>query len=112
MRTRMRRSYVKIHMRPGGCSKHGIYWPLSPCLAIQHGHFARVRAWPLDELVDEVLDMASHNNWLRLDATPSWALQLMIADTHNDWWLFRRLPTSRRTGAAVSCRTPAGIPSV
>ena len=47
------------------------------------------RTWRLGE----ALDPAIHDIWCRPDSTQPWTIQLMIADTHDEQWLFRRLPS-------------------
>src|SRR5258706_7709433 len=64
------------------------------------------RPWPLAE----VLDAAIHDIWCRPDSTQPWAIQLMIADTHGEQWLFRRMPTISRSVATIGDATPEGIP--
>jgi hypothetical protein len=71
----------------------------------------RDEAWPFQPWrLDEVLDMAIHDIWCRPTSTQPWALQLMIADTHDECWLFRRTPTIVRSVAAVGSATADGIP--
>ena len=64
------------------------------------------RPWHLGEILDEPI----HDIWCRPDATQPWTIQLMIADTHGEQWLFRRMPTINRSVAAIGDTTPAGIP--
>jgi hypothetical protein len=71
----------------------------------------RNEAWPFRPWhVDETLDETIHDIWCRPDATQPWTVQLMIADTHGDQWLFRRLPAISRPVATIGGTTPAGIP--
>ncbi len=58
----------------------------------------------------EMLEPAIHDIWCRPSAAQPWAIQLMVADTHDDRWLFRRMPTIERTIATLGSITPAGIP--
>jgi hypothetical protein len=64
------------------------------------------RPWRLDEALDEAI----HDIWCRPNATQPWTFQLMINDTHGEEWLFRRLPTIRRSVATIGDMTPEGIP--
>jgi hypothetical protein len=64
------------------------------------------RSWHLAEALDETI----HDIWCRPDATQPWTIQLMIADTHGEQWLFRRMPTIRRSLATLGDTTPKGIP--
>ena len=71
----------------------------------------RDESWPFRSWRSgESLDPAIHDVWLRPAATEPWALQLMIADTRDDCWLFRRTPAIARPLAAIGCVTPEGIP--
>jgi hypothetical protein len=71
----------------------------------------RDEAWPFRAWhADEVLDAAIHDIWCRPTATSPWALQLMIADTQDDRWLFRRMPTIGRGLAELGGVTAEGIP--
>jgi hypothetical protein len=64
------------------------------------------RPWRLDEVLDETI----HDIWCRPDATQPWTIQLMIAETCDEQWLFRRMPTISRSIATVGDTTPEGIP--
>jgi Aminoglycoside-2''-adenylyltransferase len=64
------------------------------------------RPWHLGEILDEPI----HDIWCRPDATQPWTIQLMIADTYGEQWLFRRMPSINRLVAAIGDTTPAGIP--
>jgi len=71
----------------------------------------RDEAWPFRTWHHgEVLDPAIHDIWCRPTPTQPWALQLMIADTRDDWWLFRRTPAIARALAAVGGISAEGIP--
>ncbi|MGO8947083.1 MAG: nucleotidyltransferase domain-containing protein [Ktedonobacterales bacterium] len=71
----------------------------------------RDETWPfLPWHHDEDLDETIHDIWCRPDATQPWTIQLMIADTQDDQWLFRRLPSIHRSVATVGDITPEGIP--
>jgi hypothetical protein len=71
----------------------------------------RDEAWPFRPWrPGEVLDEAIHDIWGRPDATQPWTIQLMLADTQDDQWLFGRLPTIRRPVTTVGDTTPEGIP--
>jgi hypothetical protein len=67
-------------------------------------------AWPFRPWrLDEELDADIHDVWCRLTPTQPWAIQLMIADTSADSWLFRRMPTIRRPVHTIGCAAD-GIP--
>lgn len=71
----------------------------------------RDEAWPFRPWhLDEALDEAIHDIWCRPAAAQPWAVQLMIADTRDEQWLFRRLPTISRPIATIGSTTPEGIP--
>ena len=71
----------------------------------------RDEAWPFRPWrLDEGLDAAIHDVWCRPASAEPWALQLMIADTRDDSWLFRRTPAIERPVAALGCVTAEGIP--
>jgi hypothetical protein len=71
----------------------------------------RDESWPFRPWhLGDVLDVAIHDIWCRPAPTQPWALQLMIADTRDDVWLFRRTPTITRPLAEVGGITAEGIP--
>lgn len=71
----------------------------------------RDETWPFRPWhLDEVLDPAIHDIWCRPQASLPWAFQLMIDDTRDGWWLFRRTPTVQRELATVGGCTADGIP--
>ncbi len=71
----------------------------------------RDEAWPFQLWRHgEDLDAAIHDIWCRPTPTQPWALQLMIADTRDDSWLFRRTPSIERPVAALGCGATDGIP--
>jgi len=64
------------------------------------------RPWRRNEALDETI----HDVWCRPDAMQPWAIQLMIADTRDGLWLFRRMPTISRSVATIGETTPEGVP--
>lgn len=71
----------------------------------------RDEAWPFRSWqLTEVLDEAIHDIWCRPDSTQPWTIQLMIADTRGEQWLFRRMPTISRSLETIGGATPEGIP--
>ena len=64
------------------------------------------RPWRLGEALDEAI----HDIWCRRDPTKPWTFQLMIADTHGEDWLFRRMPAIRRSVATIGEISSEGIP--
>ncbi|HUY79510.1 MAG TPA: aminoglycoside adenylyltransferase [Ktedonobacterales bacterium] len=71
----------------------------------------RDETWPFRSWRQgETLDPAIHDIWCRPSATQPWAIQLMVADTRDEQWLFRRMPTIVRPLAELGCVTPEGVP--
>jgi Aminoglycoside-2''-adenylyltransferase len=71
----------------------------------------RDEAWPFRPWsLDDVLDEAIHDVWCRPTATQPWALQLMVADTRDEGWVFRRTPHIVRSVTALGSVTADGIP--
>lgn len=71
----------------------------------------RDEAWPFRPWrPGEILDLSIHDIWRRPATTEPWALQLMIADTRDEWWLFRRMPSIMRPSVAIGSDTANGIP--
>jgi hypothetical protein len=67
--------------------------------------------WPSREWeVGSLLSPSVHDVWCRPSKTEPWVLQLMVVDTIDDQWLFRRDTRIRRPLAMVGHRTPDGIP--
>jgi Aminoglycoside-2''-adenylyltransferase len=68
-------------------------------------------AWPFWEWeAGKFLPPNVHDVWCRPSKTDPWALQLMIGDTADDQWFFRRDARIRRPLATIGDRTPTGIP--
>lgn len=71
----------------------------------------RDEAWPFRAWRrGEVLDPAIHDIWCRPTPDQPWALQLMVADTREDWWLFRRAPAIARPLATLGGVSAEGVP--
>ena len=67
--------------------------------------------WPFREWKPGmVLNSVVHDVWCRPRKTDPWAFQLMIADTDNDHWLFRRDARIFRPLSTIGRRTDDGIP--
>lgn len=70
----------------------------------------RDETWPFHAWQQgETLDSAIHDIWCRPTATQPWAIQLMVADTRDEQWLFRRMPTIVHPIPMIGCSTPEGI---
>jgi hypothetical protein len=79
---------------------------------VQEAHPGELSAaWPFREWeAGKPLPPRVHDVWCRPSKTDPWAIQLMIADTVDDQWIFRRDRRIRRPLAAVGQRTSDGIP--
>ncbi|MBA3826334.1 MAG: aminoglycoside adenylyltransferase [Ktedonobacterales bacterium] len=67
--------------------------------------------WPFRPWhINEELDLAVHDIWCRPTSTQPWALQLMIADTHDDLYICRRSSAIVRSVATLGRITTEGIP--
>ncbi len=58
----------------------------------------------------EELDPRIHDIWCRPGAGAPWRVQLMLADSAGDEWLFRRDPRIRRHVATIGCWSEDGLP--
>ncbi|HEY4388128.1 MAG TPA: aminoglycoside adenylyltransferase [Ktedonobacteraceae bacterium] len=71
----------------------------------------RPNAWPFCEWQPGMyLSPEIHDVWCRPKKTAPWALQLMIADTRDEDWIFRRDARIYRAISAIGHRTADGIP--
>lgn len=71
----------------------------------------RDEAWPFRPWHrGDDLDPSIHDIWCRPTATQAWVLQLMIADTRGEEWIFRRAPAITCSLAAIGGVTAEGIP--
>jgi len=67
--------------------------------------------WPFREWkAGQVLSPNVHDIWCRPDKTAAWTIQLMVGDTLDNDWLFRRDARIRRPLATIGHRTHEGIP--
>jgi hypothetical protein len=68
-------------------------------------------SWPFQEWKQNVLLPASvHDIWCRPDARGPWAFQLMVTDSSDDQWIFRRTAQIRGSLSALGRVTGDGIP--
>jgi hypothetical protein len=81
-------------------------WDMQAALPPPRDEIWPFRPWRRDEVLDPVI----HDVWCRPTSTQPWALQLMIADTRDDSWLFRRMPTVMRPVNTIGCVSGKGIP--
>jgi Aminoglycoside-2''-adenylyltransferase len=81
-------------------------WDMQAALSPPRDETWPFRPWRLDE----VLDPDIHDVWCRPTPTQPWAFQLMLADTHDDSWFFRRASTITRSIATIGCVNSNGIP--
>jgi hypothetical protein len=67
--------------------------------------------WPfLEWKPGTLLDSVVHDVWCRPKKTDPWAIQLMIANTEADQWLFRRDARISRPLATIGYKTDDAIP--
>lgn len=81
-------------------------WDMQAALPPPRDEVWPFRPWRLDDVLDEAI----HDVWCRPAATQPWALQLMIADSRDEWWISRRTPRIVRPVAALGGVTADGIP--
>jgi hypothetical protein len=79
---------------------------------VQAAHpFEENHNWPFREWSPgTLLSPEVHDIWCRPGATEPWALQLMVADSSNEDWLYRRDARIRRPLHTIGHRDAAGIP--
>lgn len=58
----------------------------------------------------EYLEGQYRDIWCRQQSELPWRLQLMLLDTQDDQWIFKRDPTIRGNLADIGMRTPEGVP--
>jgi hypothetical protein len=58
----------------------------------------------------EIPELGVNSLWCRPSPTAPWALELMLDDSHDDMWLFRRAREIRRPLSEVVRFSPLGIP--
>jgi hypothetical protein len=67
--------------------------------------------WPFREWeLGTPLRPGVHDVWCRPSKTAPWAIQLMIADTDDEQWLFRRDPHIHRSLPTIGRQSEDGIP--
>ena len=67
-----------------------------------------LKPWPRGEF----LGPGVNDIWCRPTSDAPWSLQLMLLDTEEDGWVFRRDPAIRGNLASIGRRTASGIPYV
>lgn len=83
---------------------HG--WDVQGAIPPPHDETWPFREWEPGTL----LDLEVHDIWCRPHKTAPWAIQLMIADTNDDQWLFRRDNRISRPLATIGHQTGEGLP--
>lgn len=58
----------------------------------------------------EILPTGVHDIWCRPSAGEPWRIQLMLDESHNDYWVSRRNPQLRRPIPLLGQISPDGIP--
>lgn len=67
--------------------------------------------WPFYEWeAGHILRPETHDVWCRPSKTAPWAIQLMIADSRGEQWVFRRNPEVARPIATIGRATAKGTP--
>lgn len=64
--------------------------------------------WPRGEYLESPVNCV----WARRGARSPWAFEVMFADTEEDQWVYRRLPSIRGPIAQMGLRTESGIPYI
>jgi len=71
----------------------------------------RAEDWPFQEWRHgDDLDARIHDIWCRPSPGEPWRVQLMLADSEGDEWLFRRDQRIRRRVATIGCWSEDGLP--
>jgi len=61
---------------------------------------------------DEELDSHFDNLWFKKKGKSSWAFQVMILDSENDYWIYKRNGTIRRKLTDIDLKTSEGVPYI
>jgi hypothetical protein len=69
-------------------------------------HQPGLAPWPMNEYQHPPVNSI----WVRRDEGSAWAFEIMLMDTVDDEWIYRRLPTIRGPIAALGMYTEEGIP--
>jgi hypothetical protein len=69
-------------------------------------HQPGLAPWP----VSEYLYPPVNRVWVRRDEGAPWAFEVMLMETEDDEWVYRRLPSIRGSIAALGMYTEEGIP--
>ncbi len=79
---------------------------------VQEAHPATpLNSWPFHEWkLGALLSPEVHDIWCRPKKTDPWAIQLMVTDTHDDQWLFRRNAQISGSLSTIGYVTDDGIP--
>ena len=73
----------------------------------------RSEDWPFRAWGDgEDLDPRIHDIWCRPGPGEPWRVQLMVADSDGDDWLYRRDPRLRRSVSSIGCWSDDGLPYI
>lgn len=64
--------------------------------------------WNLNEKLDSHFD----NIWIKKKGESTWAFQVMIIDSENDYWIYKRNGTIRRKLTEIELKTSAGVPYI
>ncbi len=64
--------------------------------------------WNLNEKLDSHFD----NIWIKKKGESTWAFQVMIVDSEDDYWIYKRNGTIRRKLKEIELETSAGVPYI
>lgn len=67
----------------------------------------KIEAWNQGEYLETTNDI-----WVSKEANSSWAFQIMLADSENDEWIYRRDRSIRETKGKIMYRTLQGTPYI
>jgi hypothetical protein len=62
--------------------------------------------------MNENLDSLFDNLWFKKKGESSWAFQVMIIDSENDYWIYKRNDTIRRKLTDFGLTTSEGVPYI
>lgn len=64
--------------------------------------------WEIEEKLGSQFD----NIWVKKKDEITWAFQVMIIDSEEDYWIYKRNGTIRRKLTDIGLKTSAGVPSL
>ncbi|MQR94323.1 nucleotidyltransferase domain-containing protein [Fictibacillus phosphorivorans] len=64
--------------------------------------------WSINERLEDHFD----NLWFKKKGESTWAFQVMIIDSENDYWIYKRNGTIRRKLTDIDLKTSEGVPYI